>query len=122
LKATGLRGQDAAVTNSATMTNAATVLDSLASNPQLRGFVRAGRIDTMPAKRLRRRQLLAEVTQIFEPGVRYPEAVVNDLLLALYPDFATLRRYLVDEEFMDRADGEYWRVGGPVTELPQAAP
>jgi hypothetical protein len=91
----------------------AAVLDSLASNGQLRGFIRAGRIDAMPAKRSRRRQLLAEVAQIFEPGVRYPEPAVNDLLRALYPDCAALRRYLVDEEFMDRADGEYWRIGGP---------
>jgi hypothetical protein len=91
----------------------AAALDTLASHCQLRGFVRAGRIDAMPAKRSRRRQLLAEVAQIFEPGVRYPEPAVNDMLRALYSDCAALRRYLVDEEFMDRADGEYWRIGGP---------
>jgi hypothetical protein len=92
----------------------AAVLASLASNPQLRAFVRGGRLDTMPAKRERRRQLLAEVAQLFEPGVRYPEPTVNDLLLAVYMDCATLRRYLIDEEFMERADGVYWRIGGPV--------
>ena len=27
-------------------------------------------------------------------------------------DTATLRRYLVDEAMLDRADGEYWRIGG----------
>lgn len=90
------------------------VLESVASNPRLRGFVRASRLDTMPAKRSRRRELLAAVAQVFEPGVRYPEAAVNDLLLDLYPDYAALRRYLVDEKFMDRANGEYWRIGGPV--------
>jgi hypothetical protein len=92
----------------------AAVLDSLASSRHLRGFLRADRIDTMPAKRTRRRQLLAEVAQIFEPGVHYPERAVNDMLVALHPDCATLRRYLIDEEFLDRADGEYWRIGGPV--------
>jgi hypothetical protein len=92
----------------------AAVLDSIATDRQLRGFVRADRIELMPAKRSRRRQLLAAVAQLFEPGVRYPEPAVNELLMVLYPDFATLRRYLVDEEFMDRADGEYWRIGGPV--------
>jgi hypothetical protein len=90
------------------------VLARLADDPKLRGFVRAGEIETMPAKRERRRQLLAEVAQLFEPGVRYREPVVNDLLLAVYVDCATLRRYLLDEEFMDRADGVYWRIGGPV--------
>lgn len=96
----------------------AAVLDRLASNPQLRPFVRDGRISAMPAKHSRRRQLLAEVAQVFEPGRRYSEPAVNDLLVALYPDFATLRRYLVDEEFMDRADGAYWRIGGPVETTP----
>jgi len=94
----------------------AAVLDSLASNPQLRSFLRDGRIEMMPAKQSRRRQLLAEVAQIFEPGVRYPEPRVNDLLKVLYPDFATVRRYLIDEEFLDRADGQYWRIGGPVAQ------
>jgi hypothetical protein len=101
-------GQDAAMAH-----DPATVLDSLASNPQLRGFIGARRIDTMPARRSRRRQLLAEVAQIFEPGIRYSEPAVNDLLRSLYPDCAALRRYLVDEEFMDRAAGVYWRIGGP---------
>jgi hypothetical protein len=95
--------------------NPADVLDALARDVRLRVFLRDGRIGAMPAKHSRRRQLLAEVAQAFEPGVRYPERQVNDVLSALYPDYAALRRYLVDEEFLDRAGGEYWRVGGPVS-------
>jgi hypothetical protein len=83
------------------------VLNSLASSRQFRGFVRADRIDAMPATRSRRLELLAEVAQIFEPGVRYPEPVVNEFLQAIHPDCAALRRYLVDEDFMGRANGEY---------------
>ena len=94
----------------------AAVFASITSKPGLRGFVRDGQIATMPARQSRRRQLLAEVAQLFEPGVRYGEPAVNDLLLALYPDFAAMRRYLIDEEFMDRANGEYWRIGGPVAQ------
>lgn len=92
----------------------AAVLDALARDARLRVFVRDGRIDAMPARRSRRRLLLAEVAQAFEPGVRYPEPRVNEVLGAIYPDYAALRRYLVDEDFLDRAGGEYWRVGGPV--------
>ena len=92
----------------------AAVMARIADNHQLRGFVRGDRIERMPARQSRRRQLLAEVAQLFEPGIRYPEPRVNGLLMALYPDCATLRRYLIDEEFMDRADGIYWRIGGPV--------
>jgi hypothetical protein len=93
----------------------ADVLDALARDVRLRAFLRAGKIDAMPAKHTRRRQLLAEVAQVFEPGVRYPERHVNDLLGALYPDYVALRRYLVDEDFLSRAGGEYWRTGGPVS-------
>lgn len=90
------------------------MLDTLAGDATLRGFVRHGRIEAMPARQGRRLLLLAEVAQVFEPGVRYPETQVNALLTAMYPDYATLRRHLVDEQFLDRADGEYWRIGGPV--------
>jgi hypothetical protein len=97
-----------------TETSPADVLDALARDVRLRVFLRDGRIDAMPAKHSRRRQLLAAVAQVFEPGVRYPERQVNDVLGAMFPDYAALRRYLVDEEFLDRAQGEYWRIGGPV--------
>jgi hypothetical protein len=76
--------------------------------------MRDGRLDTLPARRSRRQQLLDVVAQVFEPGVRYSEPEVNQLLGAMHPDYAALRRYLVDEELMDRADGAYWRIGGPV--------
>jgi hypothetical protein len=42
------------------------------------------------------------------------EASPAEVFGALHPDYAALRRYLVDEELMDRAGGEYWRIGGPV--------
>jgi len=90
------------------------VLEALAGDVRLRNFVRDGRIDVMPARRARRLELLAEVAQVFEPGIRYPESDVNELLVALFDDYAALRRYLVDEEFLDRQGGEYWRIGGPV--------
>jgi hypothetical protein len=78
-------------------------------------YVRDGRITVMPARRSARLLLLDQVAQAFEPGRRYAEAVVNEILKALYDDHATLRRYLVDEELMSRApDGTYWRSGGTV--------
>jgi hypothetical protein len=45
------------------------------------------------------------------PSRRYPEAVVNAVLGRIHPDFATLRRLLVDEELMQRQRGLYWRAG-----------
>ena len=92
--------------------NPANVIDSLASNPGLRVFVRGRHLETMPSRMSRRRLLLDEIAQGFEPGIRYTERTVNDFLSAIYSDCAALRRYLVDEGFLDRADGLYWRVGG----------
>jgi hypothetical protein len=88
--------------------------DLLAGPPaQLRAFVRDGRITAVPAKRARRRLLLNEVAQAFEPGRRYPEQVVDQVLKAVFDDHCTLRRFLVEEEFLSRtAAGVYWRAGG----------
>jgi hypothetical protein len=82
---------------------------------QLRPFVRDGRISAMPAKHSVRLILLDHVAQAFEPGRRYPELVVNEILKALHDDYAALRRYLVDEQLLSRTpDGIYWRSGGSV--------
>ena len=90
------------------------VMDALARDSRLCVFLRDGRIEAMPAKQSRRLLLLDEIAQAFEPGVRYPEREVNRVLGAMFSDYATLRRYLVDEDFLARADGEYWRIGGQV--------
>jgi hypothetical protein len=82
----------------------------------LRPFIRNGRITAMPARRATRLLLLNQVAQAFEPGRRYEEAVVDEVLKALHDDHAALRRYLVDEDLMSRSPGgTYWRSGGTVT-------
>jgi hypothetical protein len=81
----------------------------------LRTFMRDGRITTLPAKRSRRLVLLDHVAQMFEIGVRYPEGDVNLMLRNVHDDYAALRRYLVDEGFLSRENGQYWRSGGTVT-------
>jgi hypothetical protein len=88
------------------------VIDKLASDQNLRVFVRDRKIETLPAKLSKRLPLLDVVAQAFEPGARYPEHVVDDFLRQVHDDHAALRRYLVDQGFMDRAGGEYWRIGG----------
>jgi hypothetical protein len=91
--------------------------DGLLADPpdQLRAFIRDGRITVLPAKRTRRLLLLDQVAQAFEPGRRYPEPVVDEILKAVYDDHCVLRRYLVDEEFLSRTPaGTYWRAGGTV--------
>jgi hypothetical protein len=91
-------------------------MDPLADLPsELRRYIRDGRLAVMPAKRAARLLLLDQVAQAFEPGRRYSELAVNDILKSVYDDHATLRRYLVDEELLSRTpDGTYWRSGGTV--------
>jgi hypothetical protein len=73
-----------------------------------------GRLVRMPAKHRKRLVVLDHVARVFVPGRRYPEREVNVMLRVFTDDHAMLRRYLVDEGFMDRADGFYWRTGGTV--------
>lgn len=73
-----------------------------------------GRLHTIPTKHAKRLVVLDFLAQCFEPGMRYPEARVNEILGTFHPDHAALRRYLVENGFLDRADNVYWRSGGTV--------
>jgi hypothetical protein len=80
----------------------------------LRRFMRGGRLTAIPASRSKRLVLLDRLAGLFEPGRVYPEAAVNQALAAWHPDYASLRRHLVDEGFLERRAGRYWRAGGTV--------
>jgi hypothetical protein len=74
------------------------------------------RLTRLPELKNRERLMtvLEELAQSFEPGVRYAEAEVNLTLSGFHPDFAALRRYLVDSALLSRGEGYYWRSGGAV--------
>lgn len=78
----------------------------------LRRFFDGTRLTRIPAQHAKRLVVLERLAQEFEPGIRYPEREVNFTLQLWYPDYAALRRYLVDEGFLTRAEGVYWRIGG----------
>jgi len=73
-----------------------------------------GRLHTIPSKHAKLLVVLDHLAQRFEPGRRYPESEVNHALGQVHPDHAALRRYLVENQFMTREDGVYWRSGGTV--------
>ncbi len=81
----------------------------------LRRFFTGSRLVSIPAARQRRRIVFERLAQDFEPGLRYPEKQVNFMLQLYHADYAALRRGLVDEGFLERADGVYWRAGGRYT-------
>jgi hypothetical protein len=80
----------------------------------LRTFFRNGRLTEIPAKASKRRIVLERVALEFEPGVRYNEKEVNVIVGRFFNDYASLRRYLVDERLLSRERGIYWRSGGRV--------
>ena len=74
--------------------------------------MKGGRLKSIPAARAKRLVVLDHLAQSFEPGRRYPEKTVNGILAEFNDDTAALRRYLVDEGFLTRERGYYWRIGG----------
>lgn len=70
-----------------------------------------GPLKTFAMKESDRLVVLTAISDRFARGRRYSEQEVNEILEAVYADYATLRRYLVDYNFMNRLpDGsQYWR-------------
>ncbi|WP_165492246.1 DUF2087 domain-containing protein [Egibacter rhizosphaerae] len=81
-------------------------------------FFSGERLVEIPATRSKRQVVLERLALDVEPGVRYDEREINDLLRRYHDDYTSLRRYLVDEGFLDRDGRAYWRSGGRVATLP----
>jgi predicted transcriptional regulator len=71
-----------------------------------------GKVKDFPAQQKKFEAILRYVVQAFEPGVRYSEKQVNEILLRYNKDTARLRRSLVETGLMGRegGGGEYWRI------------
>lgn len=78
----------------------------------LRNYLVDGKLSHIPAARNKRLVVLDFLAGQFEPGRIYPEEQVNYLIGRFHSDYAALRRYLVEEELLERRDGFYWRTGG----------
>ncbi len=79
-----------------------------------------GRLRGLPRRRAKRLVVLDHVARDFEVGRRFSEPEVNTVLRGFDHDVAALRRNLVDEGFLSRADGVYWRSGGSVDLHPES--
>lgn len=88
-----------------------------AENPQgvseiVARFMKQGRLVSIPSKGAKRAAVLDHLAQDLEPGRRYSEKQVNAVLAEYHDDVASLRRYLVDDGYLERDRGKYWRAGG----------
>jgi hypothetical protein len=75
----------------------------------LKDFFEGTRLKEIPASRKKRSVILKWLANQFEPGVRYSEVQVNEMLQRFHPDSATLRREMIGEHLLQREQGFYWR-------------
>lgn len=74
-------------------------------------FTPQGKLKSIPAQHKKLLVILRYlVNKEFQPGVRYPEKDVNAILSGYFEDTASLRRYMVDNRFLAREKGEYWKL------------
>jgi len=76
----------------------------------LKTFFRRGRLTQIPAQLKKRRIILEQLLQEFEPEREYTERAVNQILLEFHDDVATLRRDLISNGYMQREHGIYRRI------------
>lgn len=69
-----------------------------------------GPLSEFPKRQKRKAAILRHLLQRFETGRRYSEKEINAVLEAAYPDYVTLRRYLIDYGLLDREEdgSSYW--------------
>ena len=76
----------------------------------VRGFLRDDRLTTIPSQEKKRLIVVRYLRdRVFTEERPYPEKEVNQRLALFHPDVATLRRAMVDEGLVERANGVYRR-------------
>lgn len=72
-------------------------------------FFAGGRLLKMPAQKRKRTFVLERFAALFDEDRPYPEREVDELIRPVYPDYCLVRRLLVDEGYLSRADQVYTR-------------
>ena len=65
-------------------------------------YFKNGQLTVIPKKEKNKLEVLNELIELFEKNKQYNEKEINDILKNVYPDFAILRRYLVDYKYLNR--------------------
>ncbi|WP_225983815.1 DUF2087 domain-containing protein [Epidermidibacterium keratini] len=71
-------------------------------------FFDGQRLRAIPAKRRARTVVLLELVRRLDPKRRYSEREISDVLAEAHPDFAWLRRELVDYGYLSRDANSFW--------------
>lgn len=75
----------------------------------LRTWVKDGRIVDIPAQEKKKQILIRWLARQIDPARRWTEKEFSEWLKQFNEDYALLRRYLVDNHYMAREGGVYWR-------------
>jgi hypothetical protein len=91
---------------------------SEAERKVFRDYFHGRQLKQIPTKQAKLLVILRWLAEKFAPGVQYTEAEVNAILKTVHPDYARLRRELVNFKLLAREGGGglYWRVAGPPEE------
>jgi len=74
-------------------------------------FLDGDRITQIPRSFKKKMVLVHWLAAKFEPGVRYSEKEVNEIIKRHHEDYALFRREMVDARLMQREAGIYWLLG-----------
>lgn len=76
----------------------------------LKNYIVDDRIINIPRSEKKKIVILQCLLQKFERNKRYTEKEVNNIIISMHEDFASLRRYLIQYGFMNRDDdgSSYW--------------
>ena len=93
--------------------NLAALVDTSKLTPEekvLHTFIQDGRILDLPARDQKRDIVLGWLAEQIDPDRRFTEKELNEVISQYHPDYATMRRYLVDYQYMQRENQVYWRL------------
>jgi predicted transcriptional regulator len=76
----------------------------------LGAFVVDGRLTQIPARYKKRMVILRWLVEEFEFDRQYSEKELNETIKNYHPDYASLRRYMIETKLMARKNGMYWRL------------
>jgi hypothetical protein len=66
-------------------------------------YIKNNQLQVIPSKEKYKIVILNFLIESFNPEKQYTEREINEVLKSFYPDFAILRRYLVDYKLLERS-------------------
>lgn len=76
----------------------------------LEAYFENKKLKTFPSKEKKKIVILKYLLKSFDKEKKYSEKEINEIIKAVYPDFATIRRYFIEYGFMERTKdcSQYW--------------